>query len=496
MAARLMILWTLVATTAVAAPTLDAPASAGVGSTVDVKVAGSTNARDFVTIVPKGTREGAYGDYQYVEKRAVLKLKAPAKPGEYEIRLLGADAPYPTLARRPIRIDEVEATLDAPEHVEAGAKFQVKWTGPDNARDYVAIGNAKRQYITYAYTTAGQPRLARRARTRRRVRAALFPRRRRHRHRQAAARRRRRHRYGHRAGQGRGWRQVPGHVEGAEQSARLRHRSSRRARRTNSTDAYEYTSKGSPLELRAPDVAGEYEVRYLTAQTYATLGSHRSKSPPSAPPSRGRPRRSPAVRSPSKWQGPNNVNDYVTIVQKGASEGDSGNYRYTAHGNPAKILAPVEPGEYELRYSTGQSNATLARAPIRITPGEEEPGFVEVTVGAAGRRRQCRRDHPRRLGQHAAEDRRGAAHRHRQADADAPDHARHSRGHAVRVARVRARGGFLPVRSRHRRSGRSMRARSAPRSRSSRRRTTRRRRSAHRSRRSPTTCAVRAASGS
>jgi Ca-activated chloride channel family protein len=84
-----MILWTLVATTAVAAPTLDAPASAGVGSTVDVQVAGSTNARDFVTIVPKGTREGAYADYQYVEKRAVLKLKAPVKPGEYEVRLLG-----------------------------------------------------------------------------------------------------------------------------------------------------------------------------------------------------------------------------------------------------------------------------------------------------------------------------------------------------------------------------------------------------------------------
>jgi hypothetical protein len=94
MAARLTILLTLVATAAMAAATLEGPTSAGVGSTVDVKVAGSTNERDFVTIVPKGSRQGTDGGYQYV---AALKLKAPVKPGEYEIRLLSADAPYPTL---------------------------------------------------------------------------------------------------------------------------------------------------------------------------------------------------------------------------------------------------------------------------------------------------------------------------------------------------------------------------------------------------------------
>jgi hypothetical protein len=46
------------------------------------------------------------------------------------------------LASRPIRIDEVKATLEGSDGVDAGAKFQVKWSGPDNSRDYVAIGNA------------------------------------------------------------------------------------------------------------------------------------------------------------------------------------------------------------------------------------------------------------------------------------------------------------------------------------------------------------------
>ena len=73
----------------------------------------------------------------------------------------------------------------------------------------------------------------------------------------------------------------------------------------------------------------------------------------------------------------------MTIVKKGAREGEYDNYEYTARGNPVKVRAPVEPGEYELRYSTGQAYATLARAPITITPAKEEPGLVEVTAASA-----------------------------------------------------------------------------------------------------------------
>ena len=51
----------------------------------------------------------------------------------------------------------MKATLEGPDRVDAGTKFQVKWSGPDNPRDYVAIGNAARAYITYAYTNAGNP---------------------------------------------------------------------------------------------------------------------------------------------------------------------------------------------------------------------------------------------------------------------------------------------------------------------------------------------------
>ena len=331
---------------------------------------------------PKDDREGAYDAYQYVAKPGVLKLTAPAKPGEYEVRLLAADSPYPTLARSPIRIDEVKATLEAPDAVEAGKKFQVKWTGPANVRDYVAIGSAERPYLTYAYTSAGNPV------------TLVAP---------------------DQAGQyelryflaerdtviGARPIVIGGVTATVAAPAKVAAGAKFKVQWTgpdNPRDfvtlvkagaparqygTYAYTSKGSPLELTAPDEAGSYEVRYLTAQSYATLAGTALEVTPISGTIKGPAEAVAGSTFPVEWQGPNNLNDYVTITPVGAKEGVSGNYRYTAQGNPAKVLAPLAPGDYELRYSTGQSHATLARAPIRITPATQEPGFVAVTVATA-----------------------------------------------------------------------------------------------------------------
>ncbi|HEY5810578.1 MAG TPA: hypothetical protein VIT67_21595 [Povalibacter sp.] len=88
---------------AMAQPSVTAPASATVGGEVVVNVTGTSNPRDFVTIVPKSNAEGSYNDYQYVAKPGDIKLRAPADAGDYEVRVLGAQSPYPTLARLAIR---------------------------------------------------------------------------------------------------------------------------------------------------------------------------------------------------------------------------------------------------------------------------------------------------------------------------------------------------------------------------------------------------------
>ena len=376
------LLLAFLSSTAFAQATVNGPAAVTAGAQVQVTVGGSKNPRDFVTIVAKGAPEGSYGGYEYVPKPGAFKLVAPPKPGDYEIRLLAADSPYPTLARRALRIDAVEATLDAPGQVAAGAKLTVKWTGPNNERDYIAIGNASRPYLGYEYTKAGNPLQLTAPEEPGQYELRYF------------------------LGAGDviiGKRPLVVGAVSASVTAPQTAAAGSKIKITwqgpnNERDfvtivkagaadkqygAYEYTSKGSPFEIRAPDVAGEYEVRYLTAQTYATLATAKMTVTPSTASIKGPAQAVAGSTFAVNWQGPNNERDYVTIVKKGAREGDYDNYEYTARGNPVKVLAPVEPGEYELRYSTGQTYLTLARAPITITPAKEEPGFVEVTAASA-----------------------------------------------------------------------------------------------------------------
>ncbi len=366
---------------AIAAPTVEAPATAKVGAQLPVTVTGSSNPRDFVTIVPVGAREGQYDAYQYVNKPGGLKLQVPPKPGDYEIRLLSADTPYPTLARQPLKVESVAATLDAPEHVDAGAPFQVKWMGPNNARDYVGIGDVdpkKRAYISYIYTSRGNPIT---------LNAPDEPGEYELRYFLAVGNEiiaRKRITVGGVSASVKGPAQV---AAGSTFDVTWQGPNNPRDFITlvkagtpeKRYDHYAYTSKGSPLKLRAPDVAGEYEVRYLTAQSYATLASTKVTITAISASLQAPTEATAGTAVPVKWGGPNNPQDYITIVPKGAREGESGNYTYTARGNPLNVLAPLSAGEYELRYSTAQSHTTLARQAIRVAPAKEAPGFVRVT---------------------------------------------------------------------------------------------------------------------
>jgi hypothetical protein len=137
------------------------------------------------------------------------------------------------------------------------------------------------------------------------------------------------------------------------------------------------------VELRAPEQAGDYEIRYLTGQSYATLASAKIAVTSANATVKGPATAVAGSTFTVTWTGPNNQRDFINLVPKGAREGESGSWAYTSNGNPAKMQAPLNPGDYELRYSLGQSYATLARVSVQITPGKEEPGFVLVTPPAA-----------------------------------------------------------------------------------------------------------------
>jgi hypothetical protein len=136
-----------------------------------------------------------------------------------------------------------------------------------------------------------------------------------------------------------------------------------------------YTKQGNPLTLRAPDKAGQYEVRYflggsdrLIARRPLIVGAVNAELKAPAQVQAG-------ADFDVAWTGPDNAGDFITLVEADARETDYAIYRYTTSGNPVTMRAPDAPGKYELRYATGQSYATIARAPIEV-------GGVTATLSA------------------------------------------------------------------------------------------------------------------
>ncbi|HEY8994350.1 MAG TPA: hypothetical protein VIM71_06805 [Lacunisphaera sp.] len=87
-----------------------------------------------------------------------------------------------------------------------------------------------------------------------------------------------------------------------------------------------------------------------------------------------------------KWTGPDNRDDYITVIRKDSADAVYGNYRDTREGNPVELLAPIEPGEWEVRYVTARSHTVLARAPLNVAADTitlEAPAEVVAGTGAA-----------------------------------------------------------------------------------------------------------------
>jgi hypothetical protein len=68
-----------------------------------------------------------------------------------------------------------------------------------------------------------------------------------------------------------------------------------------------------------------------------------------------------------QWTGPNNKDDFLSLVKPDAPAHAYTTYTMTDRGNPATLAAPVEAGRYEIRYVAGRSKTVLARAPLDVT---------------------------------------------------------------------------------------------------------------------------------
>lgn len=71
-----------------------------------------------------------------------------------------------------------------------------------------------------------------------------------------------------------------------------------------------------------------------------------------------------------KWTGPGGKLDYVTIVPKSYKDGRWKDWQYVAKGNPLTFAAPLQPGDYEIRYQSERVPGVAARRALKVVAAE------------------------------------------------------------------------------------------------------------------------------
>jgi len=266
------------------------------GSSFEVEWTGPRNQFDNVTVFDTKNNKQLSYHYTFREKdRSPSSLTAPENPGEYEIRYYTYGKN--TLAKQTIKVIKALATVSAPKEVTAGSAFAVEWTGPRNEFDNITLFDTnKNKKLDYHY-----------------------------------------------------------------------------AFRKNDQ---------SPTSITAPEIPGEYEVRYYTygkktlaKQIIKVVAAKASISAPKEI--------TAGSAFPVKWTGPRNEFDNITVFD--TNKNKKLDYHYAFRENdqsPTSITAPEIPGEYEVRYYT-YGKKTLAKQIIKVVAAKASVNAPEeVTAGS------------------------------------------------------------------------------------------------------------------
>ena len=139
---------------------LQVPETARAGAPVVVTWDGPDYAKDYLSVAQ--IDDPGYAGFRYTRDGNPLILDMPSAPGEYEIRYVASSVGETVLARQPITLEPVEASITAPESVPAGGNIAFSWEGPDYRRDYVALARAESANgddLASVYTSDDSPAL-------------------------------------------------------------------------------------------------------------------------------------------------------------------------------------------------------------------------------------------------------------------------------------------------------------------------------------------------
>ena len=341
------------------------------GSQFTIGWSPTINPGDFLTIVPAGSPKNAINGHIRSRNDSEGVLTAPAQPGIYELRYV-LDIDRTVVESRTIEVTEPKVSLSVAETGLSGATIQVAWTGKVNARDMVTI------------VPIGSPEgeIQNHIRVRNDDSGEL---------------------------------QAPGETglyevryvldEGRKTMASVRIELSEAVVTisgpdsvrtgevfdvswTGTVDARDYVTivpAGSAegefgeytrvrnvttKSLRAPASPGIYELRYVLDAGRKTMA--RATIDVVDPEVAVVVQATAVVGSPVivSWSGKVSDEDYISIVPKGAEEGQFGNYFQVRKHLQRALTAPAEPGLYEVRYILKQGNKTMASADIEIVEAE------------------------------------------------------------------------------------------------------------------------------
>ncbi|MCB1120653.1 MAG: VWA domain-containing protein [Verrucomicrobiae bacterium] len=350
---------------------LTAPREAVAGSEVPVEWVGPANKGDFITIVPAYAEESKYLKYAYAQEgKSPVEITAPMEAVEAEVRYLSGSGRQ-ILARTAITIKAAEVTLTAPSDVTAGSMIKVDWTGPGNKGDFITVVSKfaeERAYGKLAYAQPRQNTIDLEAPMETGECEIRYL---------AGADRRTLAR-------------IPILVKAAEVTLKAADKATvgslikvewqgpanrgdfitlvNKSAADNYYQRPVYVNKGQwTVDVLAPMTPGEMEIRYLAGTNRVPLqripitleeAKITFELPETAPPGQA---------LVFNWTGPQNQNDYITLVPAGSPDNQRGPIAYTNQGSPARINTPNEAGQYEMRYISGQGREVLGKEGIEIT---------------------------------------------------------------------------------------------------------------------------------
>ncbi len=350
--------------------TLDVPDEVGIRGSIEVIWSSpETSGATIRVYKPDDSVVGSSGvGYPNSAKGNSAYMLAPEEPGEYVIKF---QANGETLASDTITVVMVEASVDAPESVPAGASFDIIWNGPNNRGDYVGVAEPGANKLlkggAYAYTgnskdgrasltapeesgsydiiyKTGSTILARDSLQVTGVSASLEG-----------------------PKEGSAGSAVTITWQGPDNSGDYITLAKRDGDRIPKTHyAYTGNSKNNQVNINLPEQAGELDIIYVT-RSGNILGRMPIAITDTSATINAKPEAGAGADLVVTWSGPNNSGDYIALAARDGDLIKGSSYAYTGNSidNVVTLIMPEKTGNYDLVYTT-KSRRILARSPVMV----------------------------------------------------------------------------------------------------------------------------------